>query len=276
MSLVPKMLAVMGVLLLMLAPALRVLTEFTHRIFDRMFDSRPLLSRHRGSTMLLPPEPSRPSASSGTSARSCSRRRCSARGELLGLQDRADPGPRDRVVGLAGGALETDPSGIQFALLGMREAAIGLFFALLMHLVMLGARVGADMVGNEMAFTMAGAVDPMTGTQTPTIGRIYEILFLLAMLSVDAHHWVLVPRRPSSARPWARCSSPAGSRGRWCPSSGSSSRPASPSLRRWRAPAGGVGPAACWRRRCRRSTCSSSASPADRWRSRGADHSLRC
>jgi len=37
-SLVPKMLAVMGVTLLMLAPALQLLRDFTTRIFDRMVE----------------------------------------------------------------------------------------------------------------------------------------------------------------------------------------------------------------------------------------------
>lgn len=38
MSLVPKMLAVMLVTLLLLAPALRVLRDFTARVFDRIVD----------------------------------------------------------------------------------------------------------------------------------------------------------------------------------------------------------------------------------------------
>ena len=38
MSLVPKMLAVMLVTLLLLAPALRVLRDFTERVFDRIVD----------------------------------------------------------------------------------------------------------------------------------------------------------------------------------------------------------------------------------------------
>lgn len=38
MSLVPKMLAVMGVTLLLLAPALQLLTDYTHRIFDQLIE----------------------------------------------------------------------------------------------------------------------------------------------------------------------------------------------------------------------------------------------
>jgi flagellar biosynthetic protein FliQ len=37
-SLVPKMLAVMGVTLLMLAPALQLLRDFATRVFDRMVE----------------------------------------------------------------------------------------------------------------------------------------------------------------------------------------------------------------------------------------------
>ena len=38
MSLVPKMLAIMGVLLLILAPALQALTDFTQRVFGRLVE----------------------------------------------------------------------------------------------------------------------------------------------------------------------------------------------------------------------------------------------
>lgn len=38
MSLVPKMLAVMGVTLLLLAPTLQLLADYTHRIFDQLIE----------------------------------------------------------------------------------------------------------------------------------------------------------------------------------------------------------------------------------------------
>ena len=38
MSLVPKMLAVMGVTLLLLAPALQLLSDYTYRIFDQLIE----------------------------------------------------------------------------------------------------------------------------------------------------------------------------------------------------------------------------------------------
>ena len=47
------------------------------------------------------------------------------------------------------------------------------------------------MVGNEMAFTMASAVDPASGEALPVLSRVNETLFFLAMLAVDGHQWLL-------------------------------------------------------------------------------------
>ncbi len=82
-------------------------------------------------------------------------------------------------------------SGVHFAVLVLREMVIGLGLAFILHLTMLGVRIGSEMVGNEMAFSMASAVDPSSGEALPLLSKMNETLFFLALLSVDGHQWLL-------------------------------------------------------------------------------------
>lgn len=82
-------------------------------------------------------------------------------------------------------------SWIHYGLLMTREMIIGAGLAFLFHLVVMGIRVGSEMVGNEMAFTMANSVDPASGESMPLLSRMNETLFFLAFLGVNGHHWVV-------------------------------------------------------------------------------------
>ncbi|MEZ6016024.1 MAG: flagellar biosynthetic protein FliR [Planctomycetota bacterium] len=92
---------------------------------------------------------------------------------------------------LSGGPLAIDPDTLTFAVMAMRELAIGLTLAFFLHLIMAALRVGTELVGQEMAFTLAGTVDPMTGNSNPPLTYLYEVLFYLALLSVNGHHWLV-------------------------------------------------------------------------------------
>lgn len=82
-------------------------------------------------------------------------------------------------------------SGVQYGVLVLREMVLGFGLAFVLHLVLMALRVGSEMIGNEMAFTMANAVDPASGESLPVLSRMNESLFFLALLSVDGHHWIL-------------------------------------------------------------------------------------
>ncbi|MEM8709399.1 MAG: flagellar biosynthetic protein FliR [Planctomycetota bacterium] len=86
--------------------------------------------------------------------------------------------------------VETD-SPVHLSLLALREMAIGLGLAFTLHLTVMGLRVGSELVGSEMAFSMASAVDPASGESLPLISRFHETLFMLAILSVDGHQWLI-------------------------------------------------------------------------------------
>lgn len=82
-------------------------------------------------------------------------------------------------------------SWVEYAILVLRELVLGIGLAFLLHIVVMAVRIGSEMVGNEMAFTMANAVDPASGESLPLLSRMNETLFFLALLAVDGHHWIL-------------------------------------------------------------------------------------
>ncbi|MEW6073158.1 MAG: flagellar biosynthetic protein FliR [Planctomycetota bacterium] len=80
---------------------------------------------------------------------------------------------------------------IGYGLLAAREVVIGVFLGFFLHLVLLAVRVTGEMIGHEMGFMVASQVDPASGIHTPLITSVYENLFLLALLTMNGHHWLV-------------------------------------------------------------------------------------
>ncbi len=96
------------------------------------------------------------------------------------------------VLYLAQGVPLVETAGwVEYGVLVLRELVLGLGLAFLLHIVTMAVRIGSEMVGNEMAFTMANAVDPASGESLPLLSRMNETLFFLALLAMDGHHWIL-------------------------------------------------------------------------------------
>ncbi len=84
-----------------------------------------------------------------------------------------------------------DAPPIELALMGLREVLIGVFLGFLLQLVLLAVRVAGELVGQEMGFMVARQVDPTNGVSSTLITNLYENLFLLVLLALDGHHWLL-------------------------------------------------------------------------------------
>ncbi|MCZ6597408.1 MAG: flagellar biosynthetic protein FliR [Planctomycetota bacterium] len=95
------------------------------------------------------------------------------------------------VLYLATGEPLGEYEAIAFGAMALREILIGLFLAFSMHLVILAVRVAGELIGHEMGFMIARQVDPATGVRTPVITSLYETLFILALLSMNGHHWLI-------------------------------------------------------------------------------------
>lgn len=87
-----------------------------------------------------------------------------------------------------------------YALYALREVAIGLFLAFVLRLVVMGLRVASDLIGHEMAFNMSNIVDPVSGVSIPLIAHMYEMLFFLALLGLNGHHWLFLALAESYER----------------------------------------------------------------------------
>ncbi|MCP3914787.1 MAG: flagellar biosynthetic protein FliR [bacterium] len=92
---------------------------------------------------------------------------------------------------VGGVPLAAEPSVVVFGVFALREVVVGLLLAFVLHAVVLAVRVGAELIGHEMAFNMSNIIDPASGVSTPLIAHMYETLLFLALLAVDGHHWIL-------------------------------------------------------------------------------------
>ena len=78
-----------------------------------------------------------------------------------------------------------------FAALALREAMIGYFLALILQFGLLVVRIMGEMLSLDMGLQMANQVDPATGVSSSIVTRIYEGFAILALLAIDAHHWLV-------------------------------------------------------------------------------------
>lgn len=84
-----------------------------------------------------------------------------------------------------------DAAPLELGLMALREVLIGVFLGFTLQLVLLAVRVAGELVGQEMGFLVARQVDPTSGVSSTLVTNLYENLFLLALLALDGHHWLL-------------------------------------------------------------------------------------
>ena len=83
------------------------------------------------------------------------------------------------------------PTTVAYAALAAREVLIGSFMALLGRLAMSSAFLAGHILGFEMGLQMANQVDPSSGQSKSILALFFEQTFLIALLSVDGHHWIV-------------------------------------------------------------------------------------
>ena len=95
------------------------------------------------------------------------------------------------LFGASGEPLPGEIDTFVFAAMALRELLIGFALAFVLQLCVLAVKVAGQLVGHEMGFAMAGQIDPETGIQVPLITRIWENVFLVGLLGVNGHHWLI-------------------------------------------------------------------------------------
>jgi len=72
--------------------------------------------------------------------------------------------------------------------LAIREIGLGLAMGFSFQLVVMTLKLAGTLIGHEMGFSLSQVMDPNTGIPSPVIGRFFETLSFLLLLSVDGHH----------------------------------------------------------------------------------------
>jgi flagellar biosynthetic protein FliR len=88
-----------------------------------------------------------------------------------------------------------DPASItplQAGLMMTTEAIYGGAMGLAAALVFWAVRVGGSIADQQMGFSMAEVLDPVSGEQTDMVAMVVEMLFLLLFLSAEGHHMLLM------------------------------------------------------------------------------------
>ena len=78
-----------------------------------------------------------------------------------------------------------------YAVMALREILIGVFLGLFLQLILVTVRVAGEMISQEMGFMVARQVDPVSGVQSSLVTNFYENLFILTLLLLNGHHWLV-------------------------------------------------------------------------------------
>jgi flagellar biosynthetic protein FliR len=72
------------------------------------------------------------------------------------------------------------------------ELVTGAAFGFVGRLVFSGLELAAQVIGFQMGFSLAGAIDPSTQAQTAALGVIAQMLGLVIFMGANGHHWLLL------------------------------------------------------------------------------------
>jgi flagellar biosynthetic protein FliR len=72
------------------------------------------------------------------------------------------------------------------------ELIVGMAFGFVGRLVFSGLELAAQIIGFQMGFSLAGAIDPATKAQTAALGVIGQMLGLIVLMAGNGHHWFLL------------------------------------------------------------------------------------
>jgi flagellar biosynthetic protein FliR len=72
------------------------------------------------------------------------------------------------------------------------EAVYGFALGLIAALVFFAVRLSGNIIEQQMGFTMAEILDPLTGESAQPVGMFLEMIFIILFLSANGHHLFLL------------------------------------------------------------------------------------
>lgn len=79
-----------------------------------------------------------------------------------------------------------------YALLTLKQLAVGLAMGYLASLLLLCAEMGSQLLDVQMGIGAAQLFDPSAGEQTAILGRMHHIIAAMVFLAVNGHHWLIL------------------------------------------------------------------------------------
>lgn len=78
-----------------------------------------------------------------------------------------------------------------YILLILKEATVGLSIGIIAYIVMSAIQIAGGFIDFQMGFAIANVIDPQTGAQSPLLGQFFNVLAMLLLLTLNAHHMLL-------------------------------------------------------------------------------------
>jgi flagellar biosynthetic protein FliR len=88
-------------------------------------------------------------------------------------------------------AVRPDLSLVEFFVIVLREAFVGLLLGFAAGIVFAGVRYAGELIAFDLGFSFANVVDPETGAHTPVVGEMLYFFAALIFLLIDGHHALL-------------------------------------------------------------------------------------
>lgn len=95
------------------------------------------------------------------------------------------------VIFSSGGMNVIVPQDLNFILLIVREALIGLLLGFVAYLMFMTIQTAGSFIDIQIGFGIANVIDPMTGASAPIIGNFKYMIALLLFLAMNGHHYLL-------------------------------------------------------------------------------------
>lgn len=72
----------------------------------------------------------------------------------------------------------------------LKEFMIGFIIGFVANLVFIGVEMAAEMLSIQMGLSIAQALNPQTGDQSPVLGQAYTLLASMVFIGLNAHQWL--------------------------------------------------------------------------------------
>lgn len=92
------------------------------------------------------------------------------------------------VMAKSGFQMPTSMPGLTVILL--KEFMIGYIIGFIANIVFVGVEMAAELLSIQMGISIAQALNPLTGDQSPVIGQAYTLLTTMVFIGLNAHQWL--------------------------------------------------------------------------------------